>query len=109
MKYTFDELVAARAKVRMGEKISEFRIAIMKAMQKLCLSFAPTSWTYGYPDLGKKCLSFVANGARESEWPPELWEAEREIVGKELMATMDAMQQAIVAVQKQESKEGAND
>ena len=106
MKYTFDELVEARAKERTEVKIQVFRADIHKAMRKLCPSYAPSNWAYAYPPNGIKCLSVVANG--ENDWPVSLWEHERETVAEELLATMDAMQQAIVAAQKQESKEEAN-
>lgn len=104
MKYSFDELVNARANERVQKKIDLFRDRIYKAIEGLGPRFYRYH-RYEVNPLGTEALMRVAEDEREG-WPPCLWEDERKAVSAELLATMDAMQQAMVAASRNDLSSG---
>jgi hypothetical protein len=104
MKYSFDELVNARANERVQKKVALFRKSILRAIEDLGPQFHDP-YKKELPPLGTEALMRVAEDEREG-WPPCLWEDERKVVSAELLATMDAMQQAIIAASRNDLSSG---
>jgi hypothetical protein len=107
----FKEIVKNRANERVKEKVTIFEREVAAAFKKLHPSFASN---YGNRWAGGKAGKLVAsvfnhllnrtvNGTgkteegRPSGYPAELWQEEEEAVTKELLATLDEMQKALMA------------
>ncbi len=107
----FNQIVKNRANERVKEKIITFEREVAAAFAKLHPSLASNHcrrWAGG--KAGKRVASVfnhlldrtvagtgqTADG-RPSGYPAELWQEEEEAVTKELLATLDEMQKALMA------------
>jgi len=105
----FDTLVKERANKRTQAKIKTFRETVTAAAQAL------TGHKGGYPDklfvevgeqygdshtfsvLHRSLLAQMLTPPKDRGWPASLWRTEEELVSKDLFATMDEIQKALVA------------
>jgi len=104
----FDKIVEASANERVQRKISAFKDAVDRAYRTLMVC-PPYSSIFDasadvYPE-AKKVIGILVSGDTRRGWPSRLWEREREAVSKELLATMDEMQKALLAAEKAEPGE----
>lgn len=107
----FNQIVKNRAKERVKEKISTFEREVAAAFKKLHPRLATNHcgrWNGGN---ASKLVASVFNhlldrtvagtgqtaDGRPSGYPGVLWEEEEEAVTKELLATLDEMQKALLA------------
>lgn len=107
MKAKFDDLVKNLANKRVQDRVVAFNKEIRQAIQRL----SPIFPQYSVPILVKnggdttsaplmfnqQLISFLTGESKEL--PQEIWGLEEQAVSKELLATMDVMQQAIAAGQ----------
>ena len=100
----FDQIVEARANERVQKKIAHFQQAVISAARGL-------TDCRGIPQYGqmlarnKEVVALMVSGNFHKGWPKLLWENEREVVHKELLATMDEFQKALLAAEKAEPGE----
>lgn len=110
----FDSIVKARANQRAQQKIEAFRASVNAAVKALGIK-TPTGYYNGWqPSSIKEDLKNVldnvaagmycnpgeassANPLTACTWPAAIWRSEEEAVQKELLATMDEMQKALIA------------
>ena len=118
-KSKFDTIVANRAHERVVAKLEAFRMAIATAFRNLGSDYS-SDYYHGFDyklrnnEGVKTLLHNVSQGLYfehdekgsdlkidgklvKLKWPRELWKREEEAVQKELLATMDEMQRALVA------------
>jgi len=105
----FDMIVKERANQRAQAKIKVFKTAVIKAVQDLLGEanhttrnfFGCVGAQYGKDHarsiIRRSLLETMLTPESDHKWPPSLWRAEEEMVSKELLETMDEMQQAVVA------------
>ncbi len=101
MGIDFDKIVEARANERVQNRIYAFTQEAFAAALKLCDG--------GVEQGRREVLAVAAQPYAERTWPQSLWTKERATVRKELLATMDEMQRAIVAAEKAEPGEHRSD
>ena len=94
----FDALVTARAGERVDAKIMAFKDACWSAAKKLTGREAYTTGDYRANAMARKVFTIIAGESHNKNWPLELWSEEEEKVRKELLAVMDEMQKAFVAL-----------
>jgi len=96
-KSKFDQIVENRANERVQNKIAKCRKAIFTALNDvLTVNFGSSesrTWPYDH----QKILSILASPDTSQGWPQKIWEHETQLVTKELLATMDEMQAALIA------------
>ena len=107
----FNQIVKNRAKERVKEKISTFEQEVAAAFKKLHPSLATNHCGRWNGGRAGKLVASVFNhlldrtvagtgqtaDGRPSGYPGVLWEEEEEAVTKELLATLDEMQKALLA------------
>jgi hypothetical protein len=111
----FDVIVKNRAQQRVSERIERFRYKLAEAFKELGPEFQPGYYNGWLPhdikDDVRLVLSNVANGGyfdpldkpqgsqtlAQVVWPKCMWDNEESAVEKELLATMDEMQRALIA------------
>ena len=98
--FTFDELINARASRQVENRIRQFKSDLIKALTVLGVEYVPNfgyGHTFSPTNEGAIVLNVMLSQNTQKGWPVGLWERERVVVAKELLSTMDVMQQAIVA------------
>lgn len=100
----FDSIVKARAQQRINDKVTAFRVAVVKAVAAL---IGDDRSILGYQNYYSDCdyekvskyeqVQDILKGLITSKWPPCLWEVEEAKVSRELLGIMDEMQKALIA------------
>ena len=98
----FDKIVQARADERVRDKILRFERAMLSALRE----FAGASDNYKASAYGNEILTVLATPCNNRLWPPRMWREEEALVEKELLATMDEMQRALLAASRPKDEDG---
>ena len=106
-------IVKARANQRAQQKIENFKSSIRGHFQQLGISlYTSDNGIQGGID-AIKIYGFLSGFDGYPGWPRVIWDNEEELVRKELLATMDEFQKALLAAEKAEPgenrPEGAQD
>lgn len=101
----FNQIIENRAQERVKKRVADFEKKIGDAFRELHASVAPnhySRWSGG--DRGRNVgaiFRFLIGGENAEGdpfgYPKALWDEERAQVEKELLATMDEMQKALIA------------
>ena len=101
----FNQIIENRAQERVKKRVADFEKKIGDAFRELHSSVAPnyySRWSCGERGRNVSAIFRFLIGAENAEgkpagYPKALWDEEREQVEKELLATMDEMQKALIA------------
>jgi hypothetical protein len=105
----FDKIVKARAMERVEAKINAFKKACLAASREL-LPYSYIDLRYGgvsLPAEHRAVFALLASDNHGKNWPVRLWQYEEGLVAEELLKTLDEMQRALLAAEKQQK--GEND
>lgn len=94
----FEMAVAARAKQRVEDRIMHFKSACWRAYRELTGNDAYNTANYCANPMAREIFAVIASTDHSKDWPPALWETERDKVRKELFSIMDEMQKAFMAM-----------
>jgi len=93
----FDAIVKARADQRIQERLKIFKDDVRKALEKL------TGHSYaGYRSFGSSFWKVLTGDNWHKGWPKTLWTEEEVRVENELLATLNEMQKAFLALEKED-------
>lgn len=96
----FDKIVESRARERVEKNIAIFKKSCEKAAETLlhCTIYSGDGPAYSYRIRG--LFQVLASATHREHWPVELWHDEEKLVEKELLETLNELQKAFLAADK---------
>ncbi len=106
----FEAIVTARADERVQQRIAAFKRACWVAALNLRVEpVRPLSIPNPFSDKDRAFFALLAEDSHQRSWPGKLWRDEEAAVREEILATLDELQRAFLAADRQLPGENAEE